>query len=126
VWQPDYLPYWTEPHPSKQVWLFEVGEQVAGFAFVGKKPFPYMSEGADQRLVEFYVAPAFRRSGIGAAAATALFDRLPGRWELSELPDNAQAVAFWRAVLQRYSARDFQETVEGGEPTQRFSSRTRR
>lgn len=126
VWQPNYLPYWLEPHGSKRIRMIEVGGQLAGLAFIGRKPFPYMTERADQRLVEFYVSPDFRQRGVGARAAMILFDELPGRWELSQLPGNAPAIRFWRAVLGAYTGGTFEECVELGLPTQRFLSRTRR
>lgn len=80
------------------LWL-QQDEERAGFAIVRNLPdFP-----DDQRMVatisEFYVAPAFRRQGVGAAAVNAILDdhRQRGTYEVEAgiLRDNFLARAFW-------------------------------
>ena len=74
------------------------GEPVA-FSFVGLEAFPFRRHATSFCLAEFWVAPEHRRGGTGAAFARALFARLPGSWELTVLPKNTPALAFWRSVL---------------------------
>ena len=57
-------------------------------------------------MAEFYVAPAFRRSGFGQAAARRLIARFPGRWQIAQLTGNAPAIAFWHRVLDGFVAYD--------------------
>lgn len=80
------------------LWLLDDGVR-AGMAIVRVLPdFP-----DDRRMVatisEFYVLPAFRRRGIGAAAVQAILDdhRARGTFEVEAgiLRDNEGARAFW-------------------------------
>jgi predicted acetyltransferase len=48
---------------------------------------------------QFFVLKKYRRSGLGAALARHVFDALPGRWEVGQMPGNLAAQAFWRRVI---------------------------
>jgi predicted acetyltransferase len=65
----------------------------------------------------------FRRTGIGRDAATLIFDRFAGDWEIVEYMRHPGSVAFWRNVVARYSAGRFTESSRNGEVQQRFASR---
>lgn len=127
TWQPDLLPYWLTPRAEAHVLLLRVGEPAlpAGFAFVGTRPFPFMTEGVDVRMAEFFVVAGHRRTGLGRRAAHALFDRFPGTWEVAQLPGNAPAIAFWRSVIRQYTGGAFRETCRAHELRQTFTSRAR-
>jgi len=112
-WEPDHLPYWlTQPfcHPL----VLKSGDAPVGFAFVGQEPFPFMSPAVQFGLAEFFVLRAHRRSGYGRAAALAVFERLIGSFELTVLPSNAPALAFWRAVLPQVTAAPILESTSSG------------
>ena len=47
--------------------------------------------------------------GIGRDAATLIFDRFAGDWEIVEYQRNPGAVAFWRRVLSEYCAGQYTE-----------------
>ncbi len=79
---------------------------------------------ADFLLSEFFISKPFRRIGIGRNAATLIFDRFAGEWEIVEYERNPSAVAFWRGVLRSYAGAKFEERVRHGEVRQRFSSKT--
>ncbi|WP_238996488.1 hypothetical protein [Paenibacillus pinistramenti] len=65
-------------------------------------------------MAEFFVLKRFRRTGVGRTAAYALFDRFPGRWYISQLKTNTPAQAFWRAVVDEYTAGRYQERIRAG------------
>lgn len=89
-------------------------------------PSPHIMPGADYyRLSEFFVLRTFRRAGVGRRAAFALFDRLPGIWDIRELPRNSPAIAFWRAIITEYAAGQYEETMTREEVRQIFDSRRR-
>jgi predicted acetyltransferase len=76
-------------------------------------------------VAHFFVMRKYRRRGIGEEAATSLFDRYAGTWQVGERPNNFAAQAFWRAIIGRYSGGKFEE-LPGDEaigPTQFFLSR---
>jgi predicted acetyltransferase len=126
LWQPDYLPYWLSGKEGCHPLLFRLDGRPVGFALVGQAPFPFMTPGRDFHLSEFFVLRGERRHGLGRRAAFALFDRFPGgTWELSQLPANQGATAFWRRVIGEYMAGDFEDTPLEGGPGQVFDSRKR-
>ncbi len=53
-------------------------------------------------MSEFFVRKQHRRVGMGRDAATLIFDRFAGEWEIVEYQRNPGAVAFWRRVLAGY------------------------
>ncbi len=75
-------------------------------------------------MSEFFVRKAHRRVGIGRDAATLIFDRFSGEWEIVEYLRNPGAVTFWRRVLAVYVGGRFTERSRHGEVRQRFNSRT--
>jgi predicted acetyltransferase len=101
------------------------GEDAVGFALVTRPRIPAAGEtAANYTMSEFFVRKAHRRVGIGRDAATLIFDRFAGEWELVEYQRNPGAVAFWRRVLTTYSKGLFTERSRNGEVRQRFTSRT--
>jgi len=61
---------------------------------------------------EFFIARQHRRRGVGRRVAIKLFDSLPGRWEVREMPANKPAQTFWRNTIASYTSGAFTETEE--------------
>ena len=102
------------------------GMDAVGFALVTRPRIPAVGETpADYRMSEFFVRTAHRRSNIGRDAATLIFGRFAGDWEIVEYQRHPGAVAFWRRVLSTYTKGTFTERSRNGELRQRFSSRPR-
>ncbi len=100
------------------------GSDSVGFALVSRPRIPVVGEAAiDYTMSEFFVRKAYRRCGIGRDAATLIFDRFAGEWEIVEYERNPGAVAFWRHVLSTYCKGRFTERGRHGEVRQRFASR---
>jgi predicted acetyltransferase len=99
--------YWTDA--DRAAFLFRVGGAWAGLALV--------FTGEPHDLAEFFVMRKYRRHGVGAQAAAALFERFPGRWTVREQLTNPAATAFWRRAI-RYR---FEEHERGGEIVQSFT-----
>ncbi|MBI5291134.1 MAG: GNAT family N-acetyltransferase [Chloroflexi bacterium] len=97
--------YWTEAghHP----FLVRVDGKPAGFVLVNAHTF---LPGNERSIAEFFVMRRYRRQGVGRAAAFAVFDALPGKWEVQELDTNVAAHAFWRAAIRDYTGGNFSET----------------
>jgi predicted acetyltransferase len=92
-----------------------------GFALVSRPPVNRRAE-LDFRLAEFFVTADVRRLGVGASAATLIFSRFAGRWEIIEFLRNAGAVAFWRTVIGKYTSGRYRESVANGEVRHVFQS----
>ncbi|HWJ33683.1 MAG TPA: GNAT family N-acetyltransferase [Steroidobacteraceae bacterium] len=100
------------------------GAVAVGFALVTRPRIPLAGEtAADYNMSEFFVRKMHRRTGIGRDAATLIFDRFAGDWEIVEYQRNPGSIAFWRRVLTIYSKGRFTERSRNGEVRQRFSSR---
>lgn len=119
---------WTDP--TLQAFLFRVNTHWAGFALV-KRHSLLTDDGANTWFMdEFFVMRRYRRAGIGAEAATRLFDRFPGWWEVAQTYNNTGAQTFWRTVIGRSTGGAYEQTTltearrwQG--PVQRFRSPTR-
>lgn len=83
--------------------LFRVDARLAGFAMVR-----HMQNGR-YSMAEFFVLRKWRRTGVGSAAAAAVLHRFPGGWDLTVLPENTGARAFWRRVIEANSRGQFSE-----------------
>lgn len=100
------------------------GADTVGFALVSRPRIAASGETrVDYSMSEFFIQKASRRSGIGRDAATLIFDRFAGAWEIVEYERNPGAVAFWRRVLTAYCGGRFVERARHGEVRQRFTSR---
>jgi len=101
---PHLARYWDDP--DRIPYLIRDDGREVGFVLVR-----HHAQTSSHELAEFYLAPAWRRRGLGSAAARAVFDRHPGWWHLQILAENAAAQAFWRTLmppvvnaLQRHAA----------------------
>ena len=100
------------------------GLEPVGFALVSRQRIPTAgSNAADYTMSEFFVRKPQRRVGIGREAATLIFDRFAGEWEIVEYLRNPGAVTFWRRVLSVYTQERFTERSRDGEVRQRFVTR---
>jgi predicted acetyltransferase len=72
-----------------------VDGQRVGFALVRFEP-------QHMRMAQFYIAPEHRRGKLGMNFARALLARHPGPWRIRQMAVNANAVAFWRRVVEPF------------------------
>jgi predicted acetyltransferase len=91
----------------------------AGYAMVCADK-AHLPEDVDFDLLDFYIAPKYRRHGVGREAARLLFDRHRGAWQVFELARNAPALAFWHRVIDEYTGGHYAD-LDGG-TQQRFSN----
>jgi predicted acetyltransferase len=98
--------FWFEP--THAAFLVTVDDKLAGFVLVDNE---VLVDGNERSLCEFFVLRKYRRKGVGRQVACRVFDRLPARWEVRVIAQNAPAQAFWRSVLAEYTKGAFQETM---------------
>ena len=100
------------------------GSDSVGFALVTRPRIPVAGEtAANYNMSEFFVRKAYRLAGVGRNAASLIFDRFAGDWEIVEYQRNPGAIEFWRRVLTGYCNGRFTERTRNGEVRQRFTSR---
>ena len=93
----------------------------AGFAFACADK-THIPPEIDFELLDFYIAPKYRRQGVGRQAAGLIFDRQRGKWQLFELACNLPALAFWHGFLKEYTGGIYENLDDGTQ--QRFDNRT--
>ena len=98
LWEPDHLPSWLGDDTDHPLIIRQSKARV-GFALVNEAPSADVMPGIGFRLAEFFILNRYGRTRLGLRAAQALFERFPGRWQLSILPRNAPAIAFWCRVV---------------------------
>jgi predicted acetyltransferase len=103
----DFLTPW--PGDQLQVFLVRVDEQWAGFAWIARGS--YLNPVIENHFLmdEFFIMRKYRRQGLGEQVAVRLFNKFEGVWEVGEIPENVEAQQFWRAIIGRYTAGQFQE-----------------
>ncbi len=100
------------------------GTDQVGFALVTRMRItPAEPKVPTYRMSEFFVRRPHRQAGIGRNAATLIFDRFTGDWEILEYLRHPGSIAFWRRVLTAYCPGNFSERAQNGEVLQRFKSR---
>ena len=82
--------------------LMRLHGKLAGFALLNATP--HGGTPVDHNIAEFFVVRKYRRAGVGAAAAHALFSRYPGRWEAAVMRRNTGARAFWERCITSHPA----------------------
>jgi predicted acetyltransferase len=107
--------YWGLPGARKWLpdwrgfpFLIRFEGHPAGFALVKR----ILQQPLTFDMGEFFIGRQHRRLGLGRRAATALFDRFEGDWEVREMPSNTAAQAFWRRIIADYSGGAFTESRE--------------
>jgi len=94
--------------PMCHPFLIRVAGKLAGFA-IHEGRSRLSNETGINDVAEFFVMKQYRRRGVGADVACALFDRFHGAWEVRQVGANAPARSFWRSVIARYTAGDYAE-----------------
>ena len=110
---------------GSRAYIVLVQSRYAGFALVVPRP---KLPGGQHWLDHHFIIKKYRKRGIGQAAAAALFDSLPGVWEVGQMHKNTAAQAFWRRAINAYANGNFVETKittdAGTSVVQQFTSRS--
>jgi predicted acetyltransferase len=123
--EPDLLARWFADDRSHPLIILK-SDQRAGFALVVRpQPAPAPQPQIDFRMSEFFVVAKHRRLGVGQEAATLIFSRFSGQWEVTEYLRNAGAVGFWRRVISAYTQGRYSERIVDGEVRQVFRTVSR-
>ena len=118
----ELLARWFRDDRSHPLLILE-GGRAAGFALVGRPlAASTATDAAEYRMAEFFIRRNHRRRGVGRSAASLIFSRFAGRWEIVEASANEEAVHFWRRTVMEYTRGRYDERVRDGEVRQRFLS----
>ncbi|HEX2658856.1 MAG TPA: GNAT family N-acetyltransferase [Polyangia bacterium] len=104
----DLAPFWTDDW--RHAFFVKAGDKLAGFALVEARS-RLSGEPGVHDMAEFFILRKYRRQGVGERAACLVFQRFPGRWEVRQRAENADATVFWRRVIDRYTGGIFEDVV---------------
>ena len=114
IWDQDLNSHGEYGYPLDRYWDSEgfhplvatVGGRYAGFALVDQA----VRIGTHGYWMDqFFVLRKYRHRGVGRLLAQSVFDALPGRWEVGQMPRNLAAQAFWREVIGKCTGGRFKE-----------------
>jgi predicted acetyltransferase len=94
---------------GQQMYVLFSGDTVVGFALLDRRS-RWRQQFDGYSIVDLFIKHCYRRQGFGRASAIALFDRFPGRWEVSSCAENVPGQIFWRSVVDRYTNGRYSET----------------
>ncbi|WP_133137159.1 GNAT family N-acetyltransferase [Legionella rowbothamii] len=97
--------YFTNPN---QAFLINVGGEVAGFILLNKKG---TQLSIDWNMAEFFILAKFQGKGIGQSIAHELWKTHSGCWEVSVIPENKPALAFWRKAVSVFTKSSYTEKL---------------
>ena len=98
--------FWQHPY------LLHCDGELAGFALVIEQC-PITGLDPCLFMAEFFILRAYRRHGLGTAAASGILQLHPGRWHVGVIEHNARAAAFWRHCLAGHDTVSIQRHFDG-------------
>lgn len=89
--------------------LIKVDDELAGFVLINKVG---SAPDVDWNIGEFFIVSKFQGKGIGGNVAEQVFNKFPGVWETSQIPENKAAIDFWNKVVTQYSNGQFEKNLK--------------
>jgi aminoglycoside 6'-N-acetyltransferase I len=112
---------WDELFATQATWwakpgvlfpyLIRVGAAPAGFLWIASGAY-VPTQGVDFCAYEFFLAHAWRGTGVAGAALARAFALHVGEWEIATWPSAHRALAFWRRTLPRFASDGVRESEE--------------
>ena len=106
---PWFEAYFTEP--NREAWFLRSHDSKRLLGFVMVNTF-LQKAASGHSIAEFMVLPAYRRQGVGRAAAWACFQMHPGTWEVSPSLGSEGAYRFWERVIADHTG-EFPQFQDG-------------
>ncbi|MBP7402067.1 MAG: GNAT family N-acetyltransferase [Clostridia bacterium] len=103
--------YWTQAGCFP--FFIKVDARLAGLILVNN--YPEDADETDYTMSEFFVMHKYRKQGVGRYAASFVFDRFKGCWQLKRHPKNLASVRFWDSVVTQYTHGDYRMVRTGPE-----------
>lgn len=96
----------------QHAYLIHYHGELAGFALVIEQC-PVTGLDPCWFMAEFFILRAYRRRGLGKAAASAILQQHPGLWHVAVIEHNLRAAAFWARSLAGYDTTSIPSRFDG-------------
>ncbi len=100
---PDLKAYFEDD--SRRAYLVRVNNELGGFVLLNQM---VMDNNSNWNMGEFFILAKYQGKGIGCYVAQAIWDQHPGIWEVTVIPENQSALAFWHKAIGRYTQQHYQ------------------
>lgn len=90
-------------------YIIRVGKELAGFALLHH----VNSSNSNYWVMdEFFILAKFQRNGIGKEVAVYLWGIQPGLWKIPIIPENKNALNFWRKVISGFTNGHYKDEIQ--------------
>lgn len=96
-------------NPTSKTYLLRVNKELAGFVLLDKSG---QSPKTEWNMGQFFIMGKFQGKGIAQQVARQIWDLYPGLWEVSVIPENVKALAFWRKAVSIFTKENYQEEIK--------------
>ena len=91
---------------ANHVFFIKIADEIAGFAIVDQlEKFP----DRDWNMGQFFVVAKYQGCHVGQTAANLVFQKFPGKWSVGVIPENTEALGFWRKTINKFTGGKFEE-----------------
>lgn len=103
----DFKTYFEDP--ARRAYLIKVDDELAGFVLLHKTG---TQAHTDWNMGEFFMLAKFQGKGIGRLVAQKTWQMHPGIWEISVIPENKPALAFWRKIITAFTNGHYTDEIK--------------
>lgn len=103
----DFKSYFEEN--TRKAYLVRVYDEIAGFVLLNQQT---LDENNQWNMGEFFILAKFQHLGIGKQVAFKIWALYPGKWEVTVIPENKKAEAFWEKAISKYTKNRFDKVIK--------------
>ncbi len=103
----DFKHYITDP--DRHAYLVKVDGEIAGFVLLHQSGKSFETNWC---MGEFFILAKFQSKGVGREVAHQIWDMHQGIWEVSVIPENKPAHAFWQKIISAYTSGHYVEEIK--------------
>ncbi|MEK6734268.1 MAG: GNAT family N-acetyltransferase, partial [Pseudomonadota bacterium] len=95
---------------DKKAYLLRLKDgELVGFVLLDKHS---TSNNIDWNMGEFFILAKFQGKGVASEVAKKIWIMHPGKWEVSVIPENLPALAFWRKNISYLTNNNYLEEIK--------------
>lgn len=103
----DFKNYFEDP--TRKAFIIKVNNELAGFVLLDQIG---TSLDINWNMGEFFILGKFQGTGVGRQVAHQIWNMYPGSWEISVIPENKQALTFWRKAISSFTDGEYSEEIK--------------
>lgn len=103
----DFKTYFTDK--ARRAYLIKHRDELVGFVLLNQIVF---SPASQWNMGEFFILAKFQSKGVAQHVAHTIWNKHPGKWEVSIIPENKSALQFWRKSIGSYTNQVYYEELK--------------